>query len=273
MRRRSHASRVPQDDAEGRATPPLRRSRCVPREDMRILYYGTLGPQARKRHLRGSRRAQDGCRRRARGAPTSSSSDPIASTAPGVLRADASPGSGLVAVTYRDGHSCRIRSPRMLGGAKLCPRVGYVVPRSMTPRPRQLAARVSVRFSVEAARRWVAPSGASARPEALARPTSRSPHASRPARAASTSSPRRSPAMELVPLRRRWRWRPIARDVRAGSRVSKTFYVPADLSRHRLGRGALRARVGSRPAAAFRLCRTRCAPRSSAAYRARIPRG
>jgi hypothetical protein len=31
------------------------------------------------------------------------------------------PGSGLVGVRYRDGHVCRIRSPRMLGGAKPCP--------------------------------------------------------------------------------------------------------------------------------------------------------
>ena len=36
------------------------------------------------------------------------------------------PGTGLESVHYRDGRVCRIRSARVIGGAKACPPVGYV---------------------------------------------------------------------------------------------------------------------------------------------------
>src|SRR5207247_10061514 len=117
------------------ATKRLAARPLCPHEDMRILYYGTLGPQARSvtYEERGVRKT----------APTSGPWGAYLVVARpdhnrpalGYFAPGTSPASGLVAITYRDGHQCRIRDPRALGGAKACPRVGYVAAPGRVPRP------------------------------------------------------------------------------------------------------------------------------------------
>ncbi len=240
-----------------------------PREDMRILYYGTLGPQAQSVTYkdRGVRK-------------TAATSGPWGAylvvvrpdrkhRAQGYYVPTASPGSGLVAVTYRDGHTCRIRSPRALGGAKLCPRVGYVVPRSNTPSPRQLAARVSVRFSSKP----LVVGGPSGEAQG---PKSWRVHVSFTARVAAGPRSFYFVTQKVTPMGScrfgGMAMAPIARDVRAGERVSRTFYVPEDC------RGSIAGEVRFEPASD----RGRPLPFESAnpfrapivgRYRARIPRG
>jgi hypothetical protein len=134
-----HLSKVA---ARRQAATPL-----CPHEDMRILYYGTLGAQAASvtYEERGVRKT----------VPTSGpwgaylvvARPDHKRPALGYFVPGTSPASGLVAITYRDGHVCRIRDPRALGGAKACPRVGYVPPRAKTPSQSRLATPVSASFS------------------------------------------------------------------------------------------------------------------------------
>lgn len=100
-----------------------------PAGDVRILFYGTLGPQARS----VSYRARDGELRTVRtsgpdGAYLIVQRPSKQRPAKGYSVPSTSPVSGLTRITYRDGSVCRLRDPRSIGGGKPCPRVGYVEP-------------------------------------------------------------------------------------------------------------------------------------------------
>jgi hypothetical protein len=58
-----------------------------------------------------------------------------------------SPGSGLESVQYKDAPTCEIRSPRSIGGAKPCPRVGYVEPSTRRVTTEQVEAPVRATFA------------------------------------------------------------------------------------------------------------------------------
>ena len=206
--------------ARRQATIPV----CPP-EDMRILYYGTLGPKARSVTYEDGEVRRTAATRGPWGAYLVVVRPDRTHPAKGYYVPGTSPGSGLVAVTYRDGHSCRIRSPRALGGAKLCPRVGYVPAPSISPTSAQLAATVSARISPtpvrlrgpqigpEGPRQWVVRVSFTARvpagPRSFYFVTQKLRHG---------SSCHNLGGMLLAP---------IARDVRVGERVQTTLYVPA----------------------------------------------
>lgn len=110
---------------------PDPRPTCPP-DDLRLVYYGTLGPQA----TAVTYREPDGRRVTARtsgrdGAYLVVTRPSRIHPATGYSVPAPSPLSGLVSVRYRDGHVCRIPNPRRLGGARPCPMVGYAA----RPRP------------------------------------------------------------------------------------------------------------------------------------------
>jgi hypothetical protein len=118
---------------------------CVKR-DMRIIYYGLLGPEARSVTYENERGATVTTRTSGpEGAYLIVMRPTREHPARGYYVARTNPGSGLKSVAYRDGHECRIRPARVLGGAKGCPLVGYVAPRAKKVTSAQVAAPVGVR--------------------------------------------------------------------------------------------------------------------------------
>jgi hypothetical protein len=215
-----------------------------PHEDMRILYYGTLGPQAKSVTYE-----ERGVRKTAPvngpwGAYLVVARPDHKRPALGYFVPGTSPASGLVAVTYRDGHVCRIRDPRALGGAKACPRVGYVAAPVHVPKPGELAATVTARF---------APMPVQVRTGTgvvLPGPKSWYLRISFPARVA--AGPRSFYFVTLTLPRHSCRdagtsmSAPIARDVRAGELIHMPLYVPT--SCHGVVTGDVRfQRATSRP--------------------------
>jgi hypothetical protein len=141
--------RLPGRGREHGPQPPL----CA-RGDVRILLYGTLGPEAES----VTHRAADGSRVTT---PVVSPQGAYLIVLPpgggrpldGQWTTLPGPGSGLESVRYRDGHVCRIRSPQSIGGAKPCPPVGYVKPRHPRVTSADVAApiRVTLRRHTSAA--------------------------------------------------------------------------------------------------------------------------
>jgi hypothetical protein len=213
------ASHLPKAVARRQAAVPL-----CPHDDMRILYYGTLGPKAVNVTY------DDGGMRR-----TVATSGPLGAylvvvrpshrhPALGYFVPGTSPASGLVAITYRDGHSCRIRNPRALGGARSCPRVGYVAAPSQTATPAQLATRVRARFSSHPIVPRVGPEGKREGPRTWVLTVSFTARVDAGPRSfyfVTLTLPRRScqDSGGVVSS-------PIARDIRAGEGVRTTLYVP-----------------------------------------------
>lgn len=116
-------------DPTGTGTQPAKTPLCA-KDSLRILFYGTLGPEATSVTYLDENGA-------VKSTPTSGRQGaylvvlrPSAKRpAKGYYVPAPSPGSGLRSVRYRDGGECRIRDPRSIGGAKRCPRVGYVPPK------------------------------------------------------------------------------------------------------------------------------------------------
>ncbi|HEY4099139.1 MAG TPA: hypothetical protein VGM33_26675 [Baekduia sp.] len=130
-------------------TPPP----VCPAADERLVYYGLLGPAGRAvsykdvggREVRSSVSGPDGAYL-VLTAPTA------VHPASGMFYVMPSPGSGLVAVHYRDGSTCKIRSARAIGGAKRCPLKGYVVPPAKRYTAAEVRAPVYARVSATLAR-------------------------------------------------------------------------------------------------------------------------
>ncbi len=191
-----------------------------PREDLRIVYYGTLGPRATAVTYLDGDRVRTARPAGPDGAYLVVTRPSARRPAKGYFVPTSSPGSGLRSVRYRDGSECRIRSPRSLGGAKLCPRVGYVAPKVVPVTAAQVRAPVTATFGP--------------RPE---RPEG--PAAGEPAwkltvrfRARRASDARAFYVVTVAPDDAR-RCRsgtsigPVARTLPAGAPVSSTTYVPA----------------------------------------------
>jgi hypothetical protein len=213
---------------------PAPTPRC-PAADERIVYYGLLGPDAES----VSYRAEDG---RIATAATSGRDGgylvvlrPTAQhPARGYFAPGASPGSGLLSVRYRDGHVCRIRSPRALGGAKPCPRVGYVVPRMPRLTDAQVAAPVTAHISLKPV---LVPGRATIPPDAQ-----RQWKLTISFRARIAGDAKSYYIVEVAPAEARrcqfgTMFSPVARDVGPGELVRQTFWVPARC--HGLVRGAV----------------------------------
>jgi hypothetical protein len=123
------------------------RPRCPPR-DVRVVYYGLLGPRA----TAVTYRDDDGQPRRVRTAGADGAYlvvvRPNAQHPPqGYITVGVSPGSGLLSVHYRGGRTCRIVDPRRLGGARTCPLIGYRPPGGAVVTAAQVAAPVHARVS------------------------------------------------------------------------------------------------------------------------------
>jgi len=130
--------------------------RCA-RADERILYYGTLGPQARSVSYRdnsGRLRSERTAGRE--GAYLVVLRSDHEHPARGQFSPGISPASGIVSVTYRDGHRCVIRDPTDLGGARACPPVGYVTP-SYPRLPSRPDRTIGARFSAHPIHPMVGP--------------------------------------------------------------------------------------------------------------------
>jgi hypothetical protein len=102
--------------------------RC-PGQDMRIIYYGLLGPRAMAVTYVGDDGHVDVARTSgADGAYLVVVRPSAKHPAKGYWSIGTSPGSGIRSVRYRDAPECRIGNPRQLGGAHGCPLVGFVAP-------------------------------------------------------------------------------------------------------------------------------------------------
>jgi len=210
---------------------PLRTLPLCTKANLRILYYGTLGPEARSvTYLDESGRPRTARTAGPDGAYLVVLRPSAKRPAKGYFVPTVSPGSGLRSVRSRDGHECHIRSPRALGGAKRCPRVGYQSPRTVPVTTADVRSPVQARF----APRPVDPSPRDVPASPVWKLT-----LTFTARLASDSSA--DYVYTVVPDRAR-RCRStsggsVARDVRAGERVTVTAYVPTPC------RGLVRGRV------------------------------
>jgi hypothetical protein len=115
--------------------------RC-PRDSLRTVYYGLLGPEATAVTYRDGTRIVRQEVSRPEGAylvvkPTPASRKNVGGFSPGV-----SPASGLRSVEYADGSRCVIPDPRRLGGGRSCPLKGYVKPKLPKVTARDLASPV-----------------------------------------------------------------------------------------------------------------------------------
>ncbi len=229
--------------ASGAAFCVLRRTAAAPRgsalptvplcakANLRILYYGTLGPQARSvTYLDESGRPRTARTSGPDGAYLVVLRPSAKRPAKGYFVPAVSPGSGLRSVRYRDGHECRIRSPRALGGAKRCPRVGYQSPRTVPVTAADVRSPVQARFAPKPVD--PSPPGVPASPmwELTLTFTARLAADSR-ADYVYTVAPDRSRGCSSTSLGS------VARDVRAGEPVTVTAYVPLRC------RGLVRGRV------------------------------
>jgi hypothetical protein len=121
---------------------------CPP-ADLRDVFYGLLGPDA----VSVTREAQNG---RFVTTPTGPDGAYLfvlrnqSSANAGGFTYDAGLFPGAVrAVTYRDGHTCRLPAPNVPGGGGAsCPAVGYVSPTSRLPSPAAVAAHVTARLAI-----------------------------------------------------------------------------------------------------------------------------
>ncbi len=213
-------------DAPRRSPLPL----CT-KANLRILYYGTLGPQARSvTYLDESGRPRTARTSGRDGAYLVVLRPSAKRPAKGYFVPAVSPGSGLRSVRYRDGHECRIRSPRALGGAKRCPTVGYQTPRTLPVTAAEVRSPVQARFApkpvdpsppgVPASPMWKLTLTFTARLAADSRADyvyTVTPHRARRCLSTSLGS--------------------VARDVRAGEPVTVSAYVPTQC------RGLVRGRV------------------------------
>jgi hypothetical protein len=128
---------------------------ACPAADLRVLYYGLLGPRARSITYvddRGQRITSPAF------GPDGAYlvvERPKPGTRLGYFTPGISPSTGLVSVQYSGGRVCHLRSPRVLGGARGCPLVGYVAPRLPRLTRAQVAAPVTARFSRAPVRPYV----------------------------------------------------------------------------------------------------------------------
>jgi hypothetical protein len=118
-----------------------------PTADLRILYYGTLGPRAESVTYPDD----DGRPATALTSGTAGAYLVVLPVGPhhrprGGFVPSTSPLSGLRSVQYRDGHVCHIPNPRRLGGARPCPRYGYVAPPRVRLDRRTLPVPIDVTF-------------------------------------------------------------------------------------------------------------------------------
>lgn len=132
--------------------------RC-PAEDLRVIFYGQAGPRATAVSYPNAA----GQLRRARTAGPDGAYLvvlPVAAghSTTGTFVPTNSPGSGLRSVSYEDSPTCQIPDPRRLGGARLCPLVGYTPP----ARSRLTSDDVRSRVQAEISNEPVVPTGADA---------------------------------------------------------------------------------------------------------------
>lgn len=234
----SGPSRPPRSGPGGLRAPTL--PACRP-ADERIVYLGLLGPRATSVTYADARG-------RTVTAPVASGGSggylvvlrpTERRPARGHLTLGVSPGSGLRSVRYRDHPTCTIRSPRVLGGARNCPLVGYVEPRPRRVTAEQVRARVRATFGP----RPVRPAMGGARPGTVV-PRQWALTLTFRARLAGdaqsgyaiTSTLRGGGRACVFTLAGR-----VDRDVRAGEIVRETIYVPARC------RGSVRGSVRYRP--------------------------
>ena len=204
-----------------RDTRPL----CAP-GSLRTVYYGLLGPQATAityadrsgTIIRSSVRAPDGAylvvlpidpkRRNLYFSPA------------------VTPGTGLRTIEYRDGSVCRIVSPRRLGGARNCPLKGFVAP--TLPRISRGDVAAKVRVAVGTRREYpgpkiTPPKGMPAIPAQRRVTLTFRARLAADARSYYTVSTRMQRAARDCMY---GSFGPIAKDVKAGSVLSHTLYVP-----------------------------------------------
>jgi hypothetical protein len=178
-------------------------------DDLRIVYYGLLGPAASA----VTYRAGDGSVTRPDGKHRLTGGFSIGRT----------PGSGLLSVKYRDGSVCRIVSPIRLGGARNCPAKGYVAPGGRTLTSADVATPVRARTS----RTLVEPHVPGVAHQPRQWKLSVSFRARVATRGAATYY-----QLSVVPdhqtlCRFGGLGAPVSRDVTAGSVITKTVWIPA----------------------------------------------
>jgi hypothetical protein len=210
-------------DAAGclaRASNNVPRPVC-PAGSLRNVFYGLLGPEARAvtyidaagRVARQSVSGPEGAYVVVR------ATDPkrrnVGYFSPGVT-----PGSGLHSVEYRDGSTCRIVNPRRIGGARRCPLKGFVTP-DVTPVSRAALA-TTVRVRVGTRPEHPGPKGTSF-------PAQRRVTVAFRARAAADARSFYTVSTQLMHGGKGCFYmtmEPIAKDVVAGTVLTKTLYVP-----------------------------------------------
>jgi hypothetical protein len=160
---------------------PRDRPQC-PAADERTIYYGTLGPSA----VAVRYRTPDGQTGTARtsgheGAYLVVLAAGSSRRSTGSFTSSASPGTGLLGVRYRDGHTCAIPNPRRLGGAKPCPMVGFALASRIPAAQLRLRSPVQASFGDHPQRPEVPNSHGPVAPEWVLTVAFRSPVATRKA--------------------------------------------------------------------------------------------
>ena len=199
---------------------------CQP-ADERILYFGLLGPRAESITYDNDREQ----------ATTTTVFGPEGAYLV-VLRPDdqhpsrgyfvptTSPGSGLESVQYEDAPTCKIRSPRSIGGAKPCPLVGYVEPRTKRVTAEQVKAPVRATLAPRPTRPDLpgAPPTANVAPQWELTISFRAPIAAdaQSTYAIETIGPPNGSGCTGTMLS------PITRDIAADEIVRQTIYIPAN---------------------------------------------
>lgn len=216
-------------DAAACVARPTRRDEprpVCPPGSLRNVYYGLLGPEATAVTYMNA--AGTIVRRRVHGlegaylvvVPTDPRRRNVGYFMPGVT-----PAVGLRSVEYRDGSVCRIVSGRRLGGARHCPLKGYRAPALRSVSRAELAATIHVDIGTRAER----PGPKVTRPGFPPIPAQRRIAVRFRARVAADAR-----SYYTISTRMRARGRacgymqfgPIARDVRAGTVLQRTLWVP-----------------------------------------------
>ncbi len=227
------------------APAPNRQSPLCPKRDLRIVFYGALGPQARSVSYRDNTGRTVTARTAGpNGAYLVVLRPSARRPAKGYYVPSTSPVSGLTRITYRDGRVCRLRDPRSVGGGKPCPRVGFVAPRRPSVSAEQVRTRVQARFDP----RPVHPAGPGEPAPAAAEWALRVSFTARKA-----AGPRSAYLLEIRiddPGRcgnTSAFGGAISRNVRAGERVTEVNYVPAGCRSTLRGSISYRADAASGP--------------------------
>jgi hypothetical protein len=118
--------------------------RDCPREFLRTIYFGLLGPEATAVTYRDGDRIVRQAVSRPDGAYLVVKRTPPERRQVGFFTPGVSPASGLRSVEYADGTRCVIPDPRRIGGGRPCPLKGYVEPKLPTVSPGSLATAVRV---------------------------------------------------------------------------------------------------------------------------------